>query len=44
LALAYDWDRNERVGRFDELAEGLIFFTIISLLLVSAYLVTGLAA
>jgi len=42
--LAYDWDRNERVGRFDELAAGLIFFTIISLLLVSAYLVTGLAA
>jgi len=44
LALAYDWDRNERDGRFDELAAGLIFFTIITLLLLSAYLVTGLAA
>jgi hypothetical protein len=44
LALAYDWDRNEREGRFDELAAGLIFFTIITLLLASAYLVSGLAA
>jgi len=42
--LAYDWDRNERDGRFDELAAGLIFFTIITLLLVSAYLVTSLAS
>jgi hypothetical protein len=44
LALAYDWDRNERDGRFDELAAGLIFFTIITLLLASAYLVTSLAS
>ncbi len=28
--MAYDWDRNERDGRFDELAAGLIFFTIIT--------------
>jgi hypothetical protein len=39
--MAYDWNRNERDGRFDELAAALIFFT---LLLASAYLVTGLAA
>ncbi|AHK02704.1 hypothetical protein [Agrobacterium tumefaciens] len=42
--MAYDWNRNERDDRFDELAAGLIFFTIVSLLLASAYLVTGLAA
>ena len=42
--MAYDWDRNERDGRIDELAAGLIFFTIITLLLVSAYLVTSLAS
>ncbi|WP_286084895.1 hypothetical protein [Agrobacterium sp. 33MFTa1.1] len=42
--MAYDWDRNESDGRFDELVTGLIFFTIITLLLLSAYLVTGLAA
>lgn len=39
--MAYDWDRD---GRFDELAAGLIFFTIITLLLASAYLVTSLAS
>lgn len=37
--MAYDWNRNERDGRFDELAAALIFFTIVSLLLASAYLV-----
>ncbi|MGV2068917.1 MULTISPECIES: hypothetical protein [Agrobacterium] len=42
--MAYDWNRNERDGRFDELAAALIFFTVVSLLLASAYLVTGLAA
>lgn len=42
--MAYDWDRNERDGRFDELVAGLIFFTIITLLLASAYLVTSLAS
>jgi len=42
--MAYDWDRNERDGQFDELAAGLIFFTIITLLLASAYLVTSLAS
>jgi len=42
--MAYDWDRNERDGRFDELAAGLIFFTIITLLLALAYLVTSLAS
>lgn len=42
--MAYDWDRNERDDRFDELAAGLIFFTIITLLLASAYLVTSLAS
>ena len=42
--MAYDWDRNERDGRFDELAAGLIFFTIITLLLASDYLVTSLAS
>jgi len=42
--MAYDWNRNERDDRFDELAAGLIFFTVVSLLLASAYLVTGLAA
>ncbi|WP_312941786.1 hypothetical protein [Agrobacterium pusense] len=42
--MAYDWDRNERDGRFNELAAGLIFFTIITLLLASAYLVTSLAS
>ncbi|WIE39391.1 hypothetical protein G6L16_023515 [Agrobacterium tumefaciens] len=42
--MAYDWNRNEREGMFDELAAGLIFFTVVSLLLASAYLVTGLAA
>ncbi|MGP4668749.1 hypothetical protein [Agrobacterium pusense] len=42
--MAYDWDRNERDGRFDELAAGLIFFTVVTVLLLSVYLVTGLAA
>lgn len=42
--MAYDWNRNERDDRFDELAAGLIFFTVVCLLLASAYLVTGLAA
>ncbi|MBB4408144.1 MULTISPECIES: hypothetical protein [Agrobacterium tumefaciens complex] len=42
--MAYDWNRNERDGRFDELAVALIFFTVVTLLLASAYLVTGLAA
>jgi hypothetical protein len=43
LALAYDWNRNEREGMFDELAAALIFFTIVSLLLASAYMVTTFA-
>ncbi len=41
--MAYDWNRNEHDGRFDELAAALIFFTIVCLLLASAYLVTSLA-
>lgn len=41
--MAYDWDRNERDGRFDELAAGLIFFTIVTLLLASAFLVVSFA-
>lgn len=41
--MAYNWDRNEREGRFDELAAGLIFVTIVTLLLASAYLVVSFA-
>ncbi|WP_272872442.1 hypothetical protein [Agrobacterium tumefaciens] len=41
--MTYDWNRNERDGRFDELAAALIFFTVVTLLLASAYLVTSLA-
>lgn len=41
--MAYDWNRNERDGRFDELAAVLVFFTVVTLLLASAYLVTSLA-
>lgn len=41
--MAYDWNRNECEGMFDELAAVLIFFTIVSLLLASAYLVTTFA-
>ncbi len=36
-------NRNEREGMFDELAAALIFFTIVSLLLASAYMVTTFA-
>ncbi|MGV2112845.1 hypothetical protein ACQZ46_16360 [Agrobacterium salinitolerans] len=39
--MAYDWDRNERDGRFDELAAGFMFFTIVTLLFASAYFVIG---
>lgn len=42
--MAYDWNRNEREGRLDELAAALIFFTVVTLLLASAYLVTTYAA
>ncbi|WP_262517170.1 hypothetical protein [Agrobacterium tumefaciens] len=41
--MAYDWNRNERDGSFDELAAALILFTVITLLLASVYLVTSLA-
>ncbi|MGP4674414.1 hypothetical protein ACSV5N_20890 [Agrobacterium salinitolerans] len=41
--MAYDWDRNERDGRFDELAAGFMFFTIVTLLFASAYFVIGFA-
>ena len=41
--MAYDWDRNGRDGQFDELAAGLMFFTIVTLLLASTYLVISFA-
>ncbi|WP_276327106.1 hypothetical protein [Agrobacterium salinitolerans] len=41
--MAYDWDRNDRDGRFDELAAGFMFFTIVTLLFASAYFVIGFA-
>ena len=41
--MAYNWNRNECDGRFDELAAAIIFFTVVTLLLASAYLVTTFA-
>jgi len=40
--MTYDWERNERDGRFVELAAALIFSTVVSRRLASSYLVTGL--
>ncbi|MGP4691955.1 hypothetical protein [Agrobacterium cavarae] len=42
--MTYDWERNERDGRFDALAAVPIFSTVVFLLLASAYLPTALAA
>lgn len=40
VGYGFDWRRNERDGKFDELAAALICVAVISLLLAFAYLVT----
>lgn len=42
--MVYNWDRNERDEGFDELGAAVIFFTLVSLIVSAAYLVTSFAS